>query len=179
MQKQRKRYSRLLRSFLNEKSERSEKMSKIIISEKSIFTDLEVSNKEEALRILADSLLDQGFIHDSFYESLIKREKNFPTGLETYDMGIAIPHTEPQHVKQDSIAVAVLDKPILFQDMVDKNNSINVKVIFLLGLSKSTKHLNILKQIFELIKEEGSLGEISSMSKTHLYSYLEEKLTAE
>jgi galactitol PTS system EIIA component len=74
-------------------------MSKIIISEKSIFTDLEVSNKEEALRILADSLLDQGFIHDSFYESLIKREKNFPTGLETYDMGIAIPHTEPQHVK--------------------------------------------------------------------------------
>ena len=154
-------------------------MSKIIISEKSIFTDLEASNKEEALRILSDSLLEQGFIHDDFYESLISREENFPTGLESFDTGIAIPHTDPKHVKQDSIAVAVLDKPVTFQNMVDKNCGIKVKVIFLLGLSQSTKHLNILKQIIELIKEKGALEEISKMSKTNLYSHLEEKLFTE
>jgi galactitol PTS system EIIA component len=154
-------------------------MSKIIISEKSIFTDLEVSNKEEALRVLSDSLLEQGFIHDDFYESLMNREENYPTGLESFDTGIAIPHTDPKHVKQDSIAVAVLDKPILFQNMVDKNSSIDVKIIFLLSLSQSTKHLNILKQIIELIKEKGSLEEISSMSKSHLYSHLVENLYTE
>ncbi|KKI91849.1 hypothetical protein WQ54_12835 [Bacillus sp. SA1-12] len=154
-------------------------MSKIIISEKSIFTDLEVSNKEEALKILSDSLLEQGFIHDDFYKSLINREKNFPTGLESFDSGIAIPHTDPKHVKQDSIAVAVLDKPITFQNMVDKSMSIEVKIIFLLGLSQSTKHLNILRQIMELIKEQGSLEEISTMSKSHLYSHLVENLATE
>jgi PTS system galactitol-specific IIA component len=154
-------------------------MSKIIISEKSIFTDLEVPDKEEALKILSDSLLEQGFIHDDFYESLLNREENFPTGLESFDTGIAIPHTDPKHVKQDSIAVAVLEKPIIFQNMVDKNSSINVKIIFLLSLSQSTKHLNILRQIIELIKEEGALEEISNMSKSHLYSHLIEKLSTE
>ena len=154
-------------------------MSQIIISEKSIFTDLEVSNKEEALRILSDSLLEQGFIYDDFYESLMKREENFPTGLESFDAGIAIPHTDPKHVKQDSIAVAVLDKPITFQNMVDKNSSIKVKIIFLLGLSQSTKHLNILKQIIDLIKEKGALDNISNMSKSHLYCHLTENLSTE
>ncbi|MFP3121946.1 PTS sugar transporter subunit IIA [Ectobacillus funiculus] len=154
-------------------------MSKIIISEKSIFTDLEVSNKEEALKILSDSLLEQGFIHDDFYENLLNREQNFPTGLESFEAGIAIPHTEPKHVKQDSIAVAVLDQPITFQSMVDKSMSIDVKIIFLLSLSQSTKHLNILRQIMELIKEEGSLQEISNMSKSHLYNHLVENLATE
>ncbi|MFP3121963.1 PTS sugar transporter subunit IIA [Ectobacillus funiculus] len=154
-------------------------MSKIIISERSIFTDLEVSNKEEALKILSDSLLEQGFIHDDFYENLLNREQNFPTGLESFETGIAIPHTEPKHVKQDSIAVAVLDQPITFQSMVDKSMSIDVKIIFLLSLSQSTKHLNILRQIMELIKEEGSLQEISNMSKSHLYSHLVENLATE
>ncbi|MBG9813641.1 hypothetical protein ABD68_19300 [Bacillus endophyticus] len=154
-------------------------MSKIMISEKSVFTGLEVSNKEEALKTLSDSLLEQGFIHDNFYESLINRENNHPTGLESFDMGIAIPHTDPKHVKQDSIAIAVLDKPVPFQDMVDGNKSIDVKIIFLLGLSKSTKHLNILKQIIDLIKEKGTLQEISTMPKHNLYTYLEEKLFTE
>jgi PTS system galactitol-specific IIA component len=154
-------------------------MSKIIIPEKSVFTDLEVSNKEEALRILADSLLEQGFIHDNFYKSLINREKNFPTGLEFHGIGIAIPHTDPKYIKKDSIAVAVLNKPVIFQDMVDKSNSINVKIIFLLGLSESTKHLNILKQIIDLIQVKGALEEMLTMSKSHLYSYLVEKLSVE
>ncbi|SIR59067.1 PTS system, galactitol-specific IIA component [Peribacillus simplex] len=154
-------------------------MTKIIISEESIFTDLEASNKEEALRILTDSLLEQGFIHDDFYDSLLNREQNFPTGLESFDAGIAIPHTDPKHVKQDSIAVAVLEKPITFQNMVDKSMSIDVKIIFLLGLSQSTKHLNILRQIMGLIKEKGALEEISNMSKSHLYSHLVENLSTE
>ncbi|MFE5429030.1 PTS sugar transporter subunit IIA [Peribacillus simplex] len=154
-------------------------MTKIIISEESIFTDLEASNKEEALRILTNSLLEQGFIHDDFYDSLLNREQNFPTGLESFDAGIAIPHTDPKHVKQDSIAVAVLEKPITFQNMVDKSMSIDVKIIFLLGLSQSTKHLNILRQIMELIKEKGALDEISNMSKSHLYSHLVENLSTE
>jgi PTS system galactitol-specific IIA component len=152
-------------------------MSEIIIPEKSVFADLNVPDKEGALRILTDSLLEQGFIHDSFYESLIEREENYPTGLQSYDIGIAIPHTDPKHVKQDSIAVAVLDMPVVFRDMVDKNNSIKVKIIFLLSLSESTKHLNILKQIIDLIKGEGTLKEISTMSKEHLYNYLVEKLS--
>jgi len=152
-------------------------LSEIVITEKSIVTDLKVSDKKEALKILTDSLFEQGFIYDSFYESLISREENFPTGLEAFDIGIAIPHTEPKHVKQDSIAVAVLDKPVDFQDMVNKENTISVKIIFLLSLSQSTKHLNILKQIIDLLKEEGNLRKLSSMSNDQLYSYLVKELS--
>lgn len=153
-------------------------MSEIIISEKSIFTNLDVPNKETALEVMAQSLDEQGFLNKEFYQNLIKRERTSPTGLETYEVGIAIPHTEPQYVKTDAIGVAVLEKPVAFNDMVTKEKEVDVKVIFLLGLSESTKHLNILRQIIDLVQQEGSLQKIVNLPKESLVTYLQEQLIA-
>lgn len=157
---------------------RRKKMSEIIISEKSIFTNLAVPNKETALEVMAQSLEEQGFLNEEFYQNLMARERVSPTGLETFEIGIAIPHTEPKYVKTDSIGVAVLEKPVAFKDMVTKEKEIEVKVIFLLGLSESTKHLNILKQIIDLVQKEGALQKIVSLPKESLVKYLQEQLIA-
>lgn len=39
------------------------------------------------------------YVEDSFESAIMTREMSFPTGLELGHINIAIPHTDPQHVK--------------------------------------------------------------------------------
>lgn len=151
-------------------------MSGIILSEESVYTDLDVIDKETALKVLADSMEKQGFVTEEYYDSLIQREVKDPTGLQASDIGFAIPHTEPKYVNTDSLGVAVLKNTVPFNDMVTKEAIIDVKVIFLLALSENTKHLNILMQIMDLITKEGMLEKIVDMSKPLLIHYLQKHL---
>ena len=41
---------------------------------------------------------------------MITREERFPTGLDTGNFGIAIPHTDGIHVNKPAIAIAILSK---------------------------------------------------------------------
>jgi len=154
-------------------------IKKINISEKAVFKDLDVSDKEEALKVMSEAFLENGFVNEGYYQSILDREKKAPTGIEAYDYGIAIPHTDPKFVNEDSLGVAVLKDPIIFNSMVNVQETLEVKVIFLLGLSESTKHLNILRQIMELIKEEGVLKEMTTMPQKQLYDYLQNHLKSE
>ncbi|MFD1064905.1 PTS sugar transporter subunit IIA [Oceanobacillus locisalsi] len=155
-------------------------MTQVInISENAVFTELKASDKEEALKIMARAFSENGFVNEGYYQSILDREKKAPTGIEAYDYGIAIPHTDPRFVNQDSIGVAVLKEPVIFNNMVNVDEMIEVKVIFLLGLSKSTKHLNILRQIMDLIKEEGELKKMIAMPQDELYNYLQNHLKSE
>ncbi|MFD2830058.1 PTS sugar transporter subunit IIA [Corticicoccus populi] len=154
-------------------------MNKIMISEDAVFTNLEASDKEEALRLMSQSFEKHGNVKEGYFESILNREEKAPTGIEAYDFGIAIPHTEPEFVNHDSLGVAVLKDPVLFHNMINAKETIEVKVIFLLGLSKSTKHLNILRQIMDLIKEEGVLKKMTDMSQKELHNYLQKNLKSE
>ncbi|WP_339182438.1 PTS sugar transporter subunit IIA [Oceanobacillus sp. FSL W7-1293] len=153
--------------------------NKIMISEDAVFTNLGASNKEEALRLMSNAFSENGYVNEGYYESILEREKNAPTGIEAYDFGIAIPHTDPKFVNSDSLGVAVLKDPVQFHSMVNIKETIEVKVIFLLGLSKSTKHLNILRQIMDLIKEEGVLKKMTAMPQKELYQFLQNHLKSE
>ncbi|GGP12825.1 PTS sugar transporter subunit IIA [Oceanobacillus neutriphilus] len=152
---------------------------KIMISENAVFTELEASDKEEALKKMSEAFSKNGFVNEGYYASILDRERNAPTGIEAYDYGIAIPHTDPKFVNKDSLSIAVLKEPVIFNNMVNAKETIEVKVIFLLGLSESTKHLNILRQIMELIKEQGVLKKMVEMRQNELYDYLQEHLKSE
>ncbi|MCE5003663.1 PTS sugar transporter subunit IIA [Staphylococcus pseudoxylosus] len=151
-------------------------MVKISVSEQTTFTDFDVSNREEALKILSKELLNRDKVEIDFLQNLLEREEKAPTGLSIYDYGIAIPHTEPQYVKEDSVAIAVLKKPIPFYDMVTKSETISVNIIFLLALTESNKHLNILSQIMDLVNKPGAVEELMKMNKEKLLNHVYEKL---
>lgn len=151
-------------------------MAEIQLPQKAIYTELDVVNKEGALKTLSNSLEEEGYVSSEYYESIIRREQNAPTGLEAPGIGFAIPHTEPQYVKQDSLSVAVLKNPVSFNNMANSEETVDVKVIFLLALSEETKHLNILKQIMNLVMEENMLEEILELSQPSLFDYLNKNL---
>ena len=65
------------------------------ISEDTIFLDVVAKNQQEALTFLANQLVRQGAVKASYPEAIVQREVEFPTGLQTKDGGIALPHTDP------------------------------------------------------------------------------------
>ena len=70
----------------------------MIIDEELIFSGLECKNSEEVMKFMADNLEKNGYVKNSFYDGLLDREANFPTGLDFGEYSVAMPHTEVEHV---------------------------------------------------------------------------------
>ncbi|MCG1012883.1 PTS sugar transporter subunit IIA, partial [Tepidanaerobacter sp. GT38] len=148
----------------------------IELSKQSIFTNLNCNTREEVLRVLSNSLLSQGFVTPNFFDGILKREKDFPTGLQTNSIGVAIPHADPKYIIHDSIALGILSKPVTFYEMANISNKVDVYIVFLLALTDATKHLRILQKIIEIIKDEQLLKQMLKQNNEELYLLISEKL---
>lgn len=132
----------------------------MFFDEEIVFFNQLFENKEEALKKLADEFLKKGLVKDSFFQALIDREKNYPTGLSINGIGIAIPHTDGVHIIKPQIGFMSLKKPVIFKDMVDYQHDIEVSIIFMLGLSKSEQQIEMLQRLVELFQNEKLLGQV-------------------
>ncbi|KLE15680.1 PTS sugar transporter subunit IIA [Clostridium sp. C8] len=151
---------------------------KIVVTEKSILRNKEFDRREELLKELSSLLLNQEFVKGNFYEELVKRENEFPTGLNMGSFGVAIPHTDPGVVIKDSIAVAVLENPVQFGEMTNPENKVNAKVVFLLALTDSTKHLKVLQKIIKIIQDSNLLKSLFIKDEYEMSNFLNSYLNA-
>ncbi len=121
----------------------------MLINEDNIFIDPAVSSTSELFGLFYKNLFEKGFVRESFYGALIEREKSYPTGLDTGNIKIAIPHTDSDMIIRDGIAVAVLKNPVLFSEMGNPDNSLRVNIVFLLLIkdSRTKFYRNLLNKI--------------------------------
>lgn len=115
--------------------------------------ELEANSKEEALRLLGGRLIEQGYVKEDFIESLLEREKNYPTGLPTEPFGVAIPHTDGDRVHKSTVAFASLKNPVKFLMMGTDDKLVDVKLIFMLALKSPDDQLEMLQKLMELIQD--------------------------
>jgi PTS system galactitol-specific IIA component len=145
----------------------------IEISEDLIITKMDSKSNVEALKLMSESLFKNNYAKDCFFEKVIEREKNFPTGIKTKSIGIAIPHTQPEFVNKSSICVGILNKPIIFHQMTNENGTVEVSIIFLLALTDANKHVNVLQNLVKIIKNESLLNSMLKMSKKEIVELLD------
>lgn len=126
----------------------------MFFSEEIAFFNQSCSSKEEALKKLADDFLAKGLVKDTFFQAVIDREKDYPTGLDINGIGVAIPHTDGIHIIKPQIGFMSLKEPVIFKDMVDANHEIEVSTIFMLGLLKSEQQMDMLQKLVELFQDE-------------------------
>ena len=123
-----------------------------------IFLDPEAGSIEVLLRLMSTELEKKGCVETDFFESLIRREKKFPTGLDTGEIKIAIPHTDPDKVIIEGMAIAIIKKPLDFIEMGSPDRRIlPVNIVFLLLLKNGKaefyhKLLNKIKNSDILLK---------------------------
>lgn len=131
-----------------------------LLKKEIIFTKLNIERKEDLFLELCDNLNKKGYVKDSFYEGVIKREEVFPTGLALGEYNVAIPHTEAEHVVKPCISVATLGSPVKFKNMEDDTKDVNVDIVFMLALNEAHSQLEMLQQLMQLIQSKSILKEI-------------------
>ena len=104
---------------------------------------------KEADRILTES----GLVNLGFLDKLVEREIEYPTGLKTSSIPIAIPHCDYEFIKQTCICVASLDEPVRFHQMDSPQSVLEVRLVFFLLLKDKIDHLNLLQQFFSLVQD--------------------------
>lgn len=135
-------------------------------SKEDIYLDVKEDNFEKVLKKISLTLEEKGYINSSFYDAVLEREETFPTGLEFANYNIAIPHTDPKHVKTDKI---ILIKPanfVKFKDMATGSKDLNVKVILLLLVSKPENQIKVLSNIIKQFSCEDFYNNILNSNNT-------------
>ena len=134
-------------------------MGNVIISEDLMEINLDVSSKETAIKVLADKLKALDYVNDDYYDNVIRREKNFPTGLPTV-IPIALCHTEREFVKQSALAVGTLKHPIEFQEMGAPERNVKAEIIFLLALNDPKDQVPWLRKMMTVFKSKEVMDQI-------------------
>ncbi|WP_049690581.1 PTS sugar transporter subunit IIA [Anaerococcus jeddahensis] len=121
-----------------------------------------LKNSKEVLSSLADCLIEEKIVKQSFKEAILEREDSYPTGLQFDGYGIALPHTDSKHVIKSQIAIMTLEKPVKFVEMATSDKEIDVKTIFMLALKDSNQHIKILQKVMELLQDREDMTKIES-----------------
>jgi len=115
------------------------------------------NNSTELLTELGQYAVDNALATDGFVRALLKREHQYPTGIQA-SLGIAIPHADQCYTIENTIIVALLDKPATFRSM-GYGTEMKVEVVFMLLLNEENQ-VKVLSELVRFIQDEEKLKEL-------------------
>lgn len=118
-----------------------------MVNEELIFVHKSFESDKEVISFLSKQLQEKGFVKESFLKAVIEREGEHPTGLYLGNINVAIPHTDIEYVLKPGLAVATLNKPVVFRKMDEPNKSIPVSIVFLLAILDPQEYVNFLAKL--------------------------------
>ncbi len=131
-----------------------------LLREELVVIGMEASDANDAIGKLADTLYKNNFVKESYINAVQEREKVFPTGLATSDIGVAIPHTDVEHVNTPALAIGILEKPVKFRMMGMDEVEVDVEVIFMLAIKEPKTQLEVLQKLMSIIQDQDLLRSI-------------------
>lgn len=123
---------------------------------------------KEVIEYLGKTFLDNKYIKKQYINDVLIREESFPTGLELKNMGIAIPHANPDNVLKNGISILKLKNPVRFSNM-ETGDDVYVSMAFMLALKDPDDHLKMLQSLFIMFQKEKVMDElINAPSKSEI-----------
>lgn len=136
-----------------------------ILNERTIKTNMNAKNKDEALNELAQLLLDNEYITDIelFMKDIYEREKIGQTGIGNY---IAIPHGKSDFVKEIGVAIGINQSEIPWETLDDHG----VKGIILFAVGNDNEgaqnHLKLLSLFARKLGNDEVIEKLLRSQKT-------------
>lgn len=137
-------------------------MDQSLLDSQDIFINKSFASREEFYGFITEHLLSEKKIKPSYKESILKREENFPTGLDTGSIKVAIPHTDYNQSKTTQLVITTLAEPIKFRQMDDPSQEIDISIILLILFNQPKKQLVLLQQIMKIVQNQQILTNILS-----------------
>ena len=135
-------------------------------SEGYIVVKLNGEQKEDILSDIANELFREGYVKNTYSKAILAREEKFPTGLPTPGIGIAIPHTDSEHVLKEGIALGILDNPVKFNLMGGcEKDTVDVEIVFMLAIKEKEAQLEMLQKLVTTFQDENKLKILKNTDK--------------
>ncbi|WP_106461192.1 PTS sugar transporter subunit IIA [Anaerococcus sp. Marseille-P3915] len=153
--------------------------SQIEVREDLIFIDLDCNSREELIKYMSDQMMNAGKVKETYCNAVLERELIYPTGLNTGDIKVAIPHTDPVHVNSAGISVATLKKSVEFKNMEDPNQNIDVDLVFMLAVANPEAQVPLLVKLMGVFSDKELLKKIKDSKTKQEIKQILEKLIKE
>lgn len=127
-------------------------------------TNMEVKNQEEAIYSLAEVLIHEGYVSEEYPKLVLEREKEYPTGLVAKGAVIAMPHAFDSSIKGTHTAIGILKEPVTFHNMEDMDETIQVKIMFMLAIGAAHAQLEMLQILMQMVRDEQLFKKLSEMT---------------
>ncbi len=130
-----------------------------------VFLDLEAADRHDLFRQLGAALASQRYIEDTWYEAIVERERNFPTGLQFEAVAVALPHVDPAHLKKPYIAVVRPCRPIVFEGMAGIGGDVPAELIVNLGLTGHAEgQVAVLQALMNVFLDAAAVADIMAQA---------------
>lgn len=126
----------------------------------NILINLSAENSDEAIKKIVEVMEQNGYVKNKYYMDVIEREKTFPTGLPTEGVKVAIPHANSDAVVSSGVAIALLDKPVVFKNMANPDEKIDVEMVFLLANANVSEQVKDIQALMSCFSDVGTLLKI-------------------
>ncbi|ATX71113.1 PTS system, galactitol-specific IIA component [Spiroplasma clarkii] len=134
------------------------------------YFDVRVQDFAELIAKFSQIFITKGYVNVDWAQSMLTREKNYPTGLDMGAHCIAIPHTYSEFVQTSLIVPVVLQQKIPFVHMGSQENIIDVEVIFFLLIKEPHQQVDVLAKILNLCSQKNFITELKT-AKTQTTMY--------
>lgn len=132
--------------------------TKQVFREELVLMNYQARDAEDVLRALADRLLADGAIKESYFKAMYDRELAYPTGLPTEGIKVAIPHAEVEHVNYSAFAIATLPIPVKFGEMgAGPESTLDVQIVMMLANADPQEQVKTLRKMVDMFDEPESL----------------------
>lgn len=132
-----------------------------LLQEELIDLDCRAISVEEFFAEKAKVLYELDYVTDTYESALLKREKEYPTGLEMKTITIAIPHTTPDYIKKPFIYFNRLaQKEIQFIQMGTDDVVVKPQYILMLGITNPSEQVALLAELMDLFNGKDFIDSI-------------------
>ncbi|MFD2307408.1 PTS sugar transporter subunit IIA [Enterococcus termitis] len=138
--------------------------TKEMFQPKLIDLQVSVQNEEELFELIAARLQKEGYVNDGYLAGIKAREKEFPTGLITEYLNIALPHSDTEYIERPFIYIVRTTDAIKVKQMGD-NQEMEVKDLFFLGIKEPTKQVGLLQELMLLFQNQGFVSELKQATE--------------
>jgi len=138
-----------------------------ILAAENILLNQQLANKEEAIRLAGQILVDKGYVESGYIEKMLEREEMTSTFMGNF---VAIPHgTDDAKKEVKETGISIIQAP----SGVDFGDGNIVKLIF--GIAgKGDDHLDILSNIAITVSEVENVEKIvNATSPKDVLSFFE------
>ncbi len=119
-----------------------------------VILGMNARSAREVVDRLARRLEEAGFVRPTFAAAVWEREEKQPTGLPLAgDIHVAIPHADIEHVIAPALAVATLEHPVLFHNMVNPTETVPVSIVIVMALNEAHAQVEMLQQLALLFQD--------------------------